>query len=84
MQPLKDLDISPDPILAAFLPQANGVLDDHTESWFISESTLPATPPEGMEAVVDLGQSQEWLAPPVPFRTMSRNSCVDELARPTG
>ena len=67
VQPLKDLDISPDPILAAFLPQANGVLDDHTESWFISESTLPATPPEGMEAVVDLGQSQEWLAPPVPI-----------------
>ncbi len=64
---LKDLDIRPDPILAAFLPQANGVLDDHSESWFLSESSLPAHPPEGMEAVVNLGQSQEWLSPPVPI-----------------
>jgi hypothetical protein len=64
VQPLKELDINPDPILAAFLPQANGVLDDHSESWFLGETTLPATTPEGMEAVVNLGQSQEWLAPP--------------------
>ena len=33
-----------------FFPQANGVLDDHSESWFLSETTLPATVPEGMEA----------------------------------
>ena len=64
--PLKDLEISPDPIFSAFLPQANGVLDDHSESWFLSEPTLPAKVPEGMEAVVNLGQGQEWLAPPVP------------------
>ena len=67
VQPLKHLDIRPDPIFAAFLPEATGVLDDHTESWFLSETTLPATPPEGMETVVNLGQSQEWLAPPVPI-----------------
>ena len=45
VQPLKDLEISPDPIFAAFLPQANGVLDDHSESWFLSETTLPARLP---------------------------------------
>jgi hypothetical protein len=67
VQPLKGLDIHPEPILAAFLPQANGVLDDHSESWFLSESTLPTTVPEGMESVVDLGQGQEWLAPPAPI-----------------
>ena len=67
VQPLKDLDISPDPILAAFVPKANGVLDDHIESWFLSETKLPAAPPPGMETVVDLGQGQEWLAPPAPI-----------------
>ena len=67
VQPLKDLEIGPDPILAAFLPQANGVLDDHSESWFLSETGLPTTIPEGMESVVNLGQGQEWLAPPVPI-----------------
>jgi Acetoacetate decarboxylase (ADC) len=79
VQPLKELDISPDPILAAFLPQANGVLDDHTESWFLSENSLPATPPEGMEAVVNLGQSQEWLAPPV---SVKDTHIARELVRP--
>lgn len=67
VQPLKDLDISPDPLFAAFVPQASGVLDDHIESWFLGESKLPDAPPEGMEAVVDLGQRQEWLAPPTPI-----------------
>jgi hypothetical protein len=67
VQPLKDLDISPEPVFAAFVPEANGVLDDHTESWFLSEAALPSQPPEGMEAVVNLGQSQEWLAPPTPI-----------------
>ena len=67
VQPLKDLEIDPDPILAAFLLQANGVLDDHSESWFISEAKRPAAPPEGMESVVNLGQGQEWLAAPVPI-----------------
>jgi len=76
VQPLKDLDISPDPLFAAFLPQANGVLDDHIESWFLSEPALPVSAPEGMEAVVSLGQSQEWLAPPVPISNQ-----VSELVR---
>jgi hypothetical protein len=67
VQPLKDLDIHPDPIFAAFVPEANGVLDDHIKSWFLSEKRLPVSPPEGMEAVVNLGQGQEWLAPPTPI-----------------
>jgi hypothetical protein len=67
MQPLKGLEIDPDPIFAAFVPAANGVLDDHIESWFLSEAQLPTVVPEGMESVVHLGQGQEWLAPPVPL-----------------
>jgi hypothetical protein len=67
VQPLKDLEIDPDPIFAAFVPAATGVLDDHFESWFLSETKLPATVPEGMESVVDLGLGQTWLAPPDPI-----------------
>lgn len=67
VQPLKDLEIDPDPVLAAFLPAANGVLDDHFECWFLSEPKLLTVVPEGMESVVNLGQSQEWLAPPAPI-----------------
>jgi hypothetical protein len=64
MLPLKDLEIEPDPLLVAFIPEANGLLDDYFESWFLSEREPPGTPPEGLESVVDLGLSQEWLAPP--------------------
>lgn len=67
VQPLKTLEIEPDPILTAFLPEANGVLDDHIESWFLSFDQLPKVAPEGMESVVNLGQGQEWLAPPAPL-----------------
>ena len=67
VQPLKDLEINPDPLFTAFLPQANGVLDDHFECWFLSEPKLPTVVPEGMESVVNLGQSQQWLTPPAPI-----------------
>jgi hypothetical protein len=66
LQPLKDLEIEPEPLVTAFLPQANGILDDHFECWFLGEETLPETIPDGMETVVNLGQGQEWLAPPRP------------------
>ncbi len=78
VQPLKELDISPDPIFAAFVPQANGVLDDHIESWFLSETQLASAVPEGMESVVRLGQSQEWLPPPSPIP----EEAAHELAHP--
>lgn len=65
VQALKHLEIGPDALVAAFAPAADGLLDDHCESWFLSETQLSDTLPEGMESVVNLGQSQEWLAPPV-------------------
>ncbi len=67
VQALKGLEIDPEPLLSAFLPAANGVLDDHFECWFMSEAQKQKQIPEGMESVVDLGQGQEWLAPPVPI-----------------
>ena len=64
---LKDLEISENPIFTAFIPSANGVLDDHFEGWFLSFPEPPAARPEGFESVIDLGLSEEWLAPPKPL-----------------
>jgi hypothetical protein len=64
LQPLKQLEIGKDPILTAFIPEAEGILDDHFESWFLSYAQPPTQIPQGLESVVDLGQGQEWLTPP--------------------
>jgi hypothetical protein len=64
VQPLKDLDINPNPFCTLFIPEANGVLDDYFENWFLSFESPPSKPPEGLESVVNLGLGQEWLAPP--------------------
>jgi hypothetical protein len=65
MAPLKTLDIDPVPITAGFFPSTAGVLDDYFECWFLTEAQAPARPMEGLETTYPLGQSQEWLAPPV-------------------
>jgi Acetoacetate decarboxylase (ADC) len=62
--PLKDLDINPRPLVTAFFPSSAGILDDHYEGWFLGFDDPPATPPEGLGTVVDLGLSQTWLPPP--------------------
>jgi len=62
--PLKNLEIEQDPLLTAFIPAAHGVLDDHLECWFLTYDKPPAAPSPGMETVVNLGLSQEWLSPP--------------------
>jgi len=67
VQPLLGLGIDPNPVATAFIPAANGILDDHTESWFLSYEALPNSAPEGMESVVNLGLGQQWLAPPRPW-----------------
>lgn len=64
VQPLKTLGIEEQPLFAAFFPQTEGVLDDHFDCWFLSEAQPPTTLMEGMESVIDLGQSQDWLTPP--------------------
>jgi hypothetical protein len=62
--PLRSLDIAPRPWFTAFFPASAGVLDDHYEGWFLSSDDPVATEPEGLESVVGLGLSQEWLPPP--------------------
>ena len=61
---LKELRIGRHPLITAFVPEANGVLDDHCESWFLSFPERPSRAPEGLESVVNLGLGQDWLAPP--------------------
>lgn len=64
IQPLKDLGIGETPLFTAFIPESSGILDDHFESWFLIYNQMPEQTPEGMESVVDLGLSEEWLEPP--------------------
>src|SRR5712692_8386100 len=64
VQILKQIGLEPDPIATLYLPEVTGVLDDHFENWFLSYEAPPTTPPKGLESVIGLGQSQEWLPPP--------------------
>ncbi|MBD8489044.1 acetoacetate decarboxylase family protein [Echinicola sp. CAU 1574] len=61
---LREIDINPDPFFTMYMPEANGVLDDHFECWFMTYDQPPSQMPEGLESVVDLGLSEDWLAPP--------------------
>ena len=61
---LHDLGIEPDPLFTAFLPSTRGVLDDHFECWFASSEDGRHETGEGLESVVGLGRSEEWLDPP--------------------
>jgi len=64
IQPLKGLGISNDPLFTVYMPETRGVLDDHFECWFITQEQPPQVAPEGLASVVNLGLSQESLAPP--------------------
>jgi hypothetical protein len=62
--PLKQLNISKRPLMTIFYPDFGGALDDHSESWFLTADAAPEHKPEGLESVINLGLSQEWLPPP--------------------
>jgi hypothetical protein len=68
VEPLKNLQVESNPVFTAWLPQAHGVLDDHYEAWFLTAPTESAAAAlrggDMLDSVVNLGQSQEWLAPP--------------------
>jgi hypothetical protein len=70
VQPLKALDINPQPLMTGFLPAASGTLDDHIEAWFLDYPTVPQALPEGLDSVAHLGLSEDWLARPTghPFK----------------
>lgn len=63
LQALKQLDIQ-DCMATVYLPSIHGILDDHIESWFLTNEQLPEVAPEGLESVVGLSLSEQWLAPP--------------------
>ena len=67
--PLRYLDIDENALFTAYIPNVVGTLDDHIESWFLSDSEEIAYQPEGMESVMDLTRSEEW--PPAPTAEIS-------------
>jgi hypothetical protein len=62
--PLRSLEIGDKPLATIFFPNAEGVLDDHFESWFVSSEEPPTSQPEGFESVIDLPLDEEWLPAP--------------------
>jgi len=64
VQALKTLEIDPRPVAIAFIPSAEGVLDDHLEGWFYSDEAPITKAPEGLESVANLGLGQDWPPPP--------------------
>lgn len=63
-KPLHDLDIGPRALCSGFMPQFDGVLDDHVESWYVTATTPPGPPETGLRDVVDLSLNEDWLAAP--------------------
>jgi hypothetical protein len=61
---LRDLDINSDPFFTMFMPQANGILDDYFQCWFMTYDQPPDKMPEGFESVFHLGLNETWLTPP--------------------
>lgn len=61
---LREIDINPDPFFTMYMPNANGILDDHFECWFMTYDDPPGEMPEGLESIYDLGLSEDWLPAP--------------------
>ncbi len=61
---LRTLDIAGSPLVVAFPENSHGVLDDHIESWFVTEEKPIRTMPEGLPSVVGLEPTRVWLDPP--------------------
>ncbi len=61
---LRQLDINGNPFFTFFMPQANGILDDHFKCWFLTHEQPPAVMPEGLESIIDLTLDEGWLEPP--------------------
>lgn len=61
---MRNLGLAPKPFFTTYLPQFEGILDDYYEGWFCTYDKPQTVMPEGMESVVNLGLSEEWLSPP--------------------
>lgn len=62
---MRDLEIESKPLFTAFMPNANGILDDHFECWFMTYKDKPEkVTPEGFASVINLGLGEDWLPAP--------------------
>ena len=62
---MKDLQIQSKPFFTMYMPEANGILDDHFECWFMTYKDKPTkVTPEGFESVINLGLNEDWLPAP--------------------
>lgn len=62
---MRELGIESKPFFTLFMPEANGVLDDHFDCWFMTYKDKPEkVTPEGFESVAHLGLNENWLPPP--------------------
>jgi len=62
---MKDLQIQSKPFFTMYMPEANGILDDHFECWFMTYENKPEkVTPEGFESVINLGLNEDWLPAP--------------------
>ena len=62
---MKELQIQSKPFFTLYMPEANGILDDHFECWFMTYDKKPArVTPEGFESVFNLGLNEDWLPAP--------------------
>jgi Acetoacetate decarboxylase (ADC) len=62
---IRAMDVDPNPVFAAYIPDARGVLDDYFECWFVTPGTEPTAPlSEGLETTYPLGYGRDWLPPP--------------------
>jgi hypothetical protein len=64
MRVLKELEVGTEPLFTAYFPETHGVLDDHFECWFLSSAMRQTMAMPGMETVVNLGLSEDWLESP--------------------
>lgn len=81
---LKEIDVADSPFMTAFLPNFEGILDDHLECWFLSSATPIEGVPEGLEMTHPLGYGEEW--PPSPEGTDAERDSVATggAAKPVG
>jgi hypothetical protein len=65
VQFMKELHIQSKPFFTMYMAEANGVLDDHFECWFMTYDKKPErVTPEGFESVFNLELNEDWLPAP--------------------
>ncbi len=82
VQWLKEIDVSEPPFMTAYLPNFEGLLDDHLECWFLNAKDPIKATPEGLEMTYPLGYGEEW--PPAPKETENDDAVSTTQPKPVG